>query len=574
MKKLKGIGVYSDIVIGKCSVWKNSFLLYPEYKISKRDIEIEINRLDEAIKKTIDEIITLKKNLDEIAGKEYADIFNFHIFLLQDKNLRNETAKIIREEKLNVESSLKKVILKLSKDFGKEENDFLKDRRRDILDVVERIVSNLGKTSIAKVFKENEIIVAHNLSPTQIVSLNRKFIKGFVTDIGSETSHIAIIARALEIPSVIGTGNATEEILTGNNLIVDGEEGVVIVNPIGSVINKYKKKKEEVKKRKRKIYSLKKLPSRTKDGKEVKLFANIEFPEEIITAEKNGYDGIGLYRTEYLYINRKTLPTEEEQFLAYKNIAEKVGEKPIIIRTIDVGGDKLVSNLSGKKELNPFLGWRGIRFCLDRKDIFETQIKAILRASIYGNIKIMFPMVATLEEVREGKKIISNAKKKLKKEKKEYKDVNIGVMIEIPSAVFISDKLAKEVDFFSIGSNDLIQFTLAVDRLNEKITHLYQPCHPSVLKMIKIAIDNAKKNGIPTGICGEMASIPEIACLLVGMGIDDLSMAPFLIPSIKEVLINIKYETLKRISEEVFKFNSNQEVIKFLKKELKGGTNG
>lgn len=570
MKKLKGIGVYSDIATGKCSVWKNSFLLYPEYKISKKDVNGEINRLDEAIKKTIDEITILKENLKESAGEEYADIFNFHISLLQDENLRNETAKIIKNEKLNVESSLKKIVLKIGKIFGKEENDFLKDRRRDILDVVERIVSNLRKTPVTKVFKEEEIIVAHDLSTTQIVSLNRKFVKGFITDIGSETSHIAIIARALEIPSVIGVGNATEEVQNGDNLIVDGEEGIVIVNPVGSVINKYKRKKEELKKRKRRIYFLKKLPSRTNDGRYIKFLANIEFPEEIVSAEKNGYDGIGLYRTEYLYINRKNLPTEEEQFLAYKNIAEKVGEKPIIIRTIDIGGDKLIPNISGKKELNPFLGWRGIRFCLDRKDIFRSQIKAILRASVYGNIKIMFPMIATLEEVREGKKIVNEAKENLKKEKKEYKDVELGVMIEIPSAVFISDELAKEVDFFSIGSNDLIQFTLAVDRLNEKITNLYQPCHPSVLKMIKMTIDNAKKNGISVGICGEMASIPEIACLLVGMGIDELSMAPFLIPTIKEVIINSKYEKLKKISEEVFKFDTNDKIVEFLKKKLKG----
>ena len=570
MKKLKGIGVYSDIAIGKCSVWKNSFLLYPEYKISKKDVNGEINRLDEAIKKTIDEITILKENLKESAGEEYADIFNFHISLLQDENLRNETAKIIKNEKLNVESSLKKIVLKIGKIFGKEENDFLKDRRRDILDVVERIVSNLRKTPVTKVFKEEEIIVAHDLSTTQIVSLNRKFVKGFITDIGSETSHIAIIARALEIPSVIGVGNATEEVQNGDNLIIDGEEGIVIVNPVGSVINKYKRKKEELKKRKRRIYFLKKLPSRTNDGRYIKFLANIEFPEEIVSAEKNGYDGIGLYRTEYLYINRKNLPTEEEQFLAYKNIAEKVGKKPIIIRTIDIGGDKLIPNISGKKELNPFLGWRGIRFCLDRKDIFKSQIKAILRASVYGNIKIMFPMIATLEEVREGKKIVNEAKENLKKEKKEYKDVELGVMIEIPSAVFISDELAKEVDFFSIGSNDLIQFTLAVDRLNEKITNLYQPCHPSVLKMIKITIDNAKKNGISVGICGEMASIPEIACLLVGMGIDELSMVPFLIPTIKEVIIHSKYEKLKKISEEVFKFDTNDKIVEFLKKKLKG----
>lgn len=569
MKKLKGIGVYCDIAIGKCNVWKNSFLLFPEYKISKKDINEEINRLDEAIKKTIEDITLLKKNLADTAGKEYADIFDFHLSLLQDENLRNETIKIIEEENINVESSLKKVILKLGKIFGKNADDFLKDRRRDLLDVVEKIVSNLTKTHVSTVIKEEKIIVAHDLSPTQIVSLDRKSVKGVVTDIGSETSHIAIIARALEIPSVIGVGNATKEIKTGDKLIVDGEEGVVIINPPSSVINEYKKKKDEIKKRKRKIHILKKLPGKTSDGKVIKIYANIAFPEEIITAEKNGYEGIGLYRTEYLYLNRKSTPTEEEQFLAYKKIAEKVGNKPLIIRTVDAGGDKLIPNFSGKRELNPFLGWRGIRFCLEKKEIFEIQLKAILRAAVFGNIKIMFPMVATLEEVIEGKKVIEEAKRKLKKEKKKFKDVELGVMIEIPSAVFISDKIAKEVSFFSIGSNDLIQFTLAVDRLNEKITHLYQPCHPSVLEMIKMTIENAKKNGITVSICGEMASIPEIACLLVGMGIDSLSMAPVSIPMVKELLMKKKYTELEKLPQEISNFSTNKEILNFLRRKLK-----
>ncbi|HRR95986.1 MAG TPA: phosphoenolpyruvate--protein phosphotransferase [Candidatus Ratteibacteria bacterium] len=569
MEKLKGIGVFSDIVFGKGFVWKNFFLLSQEYKIPKKDIKEEINKLDEAIKKTIEEITALKKNLEESIGKEYADIFNFHLSILQDKNLRDETVKIIKEEQLNVESSLKKVIFKLGEIFGKSEKDFLKDRRRDILDVVEKIVSNLKDIPSMKVIGEGEIIVADDLSPSQIVALNRKLVKGIVTDIGSETSHIAIMVRALEIPSVIGVGEATKVIKTGDGLIVDGEEGIVIVNPTNKVINEYKKKKEELKKKRKKISLLKNLKCKTKDRKEIKLFANIAFPEEIIVAEKNGYDGIGLYRTEYLYINRKNLPDEEEQFYAYKNIAERVKNKPVIIRTIDIGGDKILPGIFEKKETNPFLGWRGIRFCLDRRDIFETQIKAILRASVYGEIKIMFPMVATLEEVIEGKKIIEDVKKKLKRENKKFKEIELGTMIEIPSAALISDKLAKEVDFFSIGSNDLIQFTLAVDRLNEKITHLYQPCHPSVLKMVKLTIENAEKNKIQVGICGEMASIPDIACLLVGMGIDELSMAPISIPLVKEKLINKKYQDLKEISEEVFKFNTNNEIINFLKEELK-----
>jgi phosphotransferase system enzyme I (PtsI) len=315
---------------------------------------------------------------------------------------------------------------------------------------------------------------------------------------------------------------------------------------------------------------LKSKKTTTSDGKEIKLYANIQLPEEVETALKYGAEGIGLFRTEYLYLKRKDLPSEEEQFFSYKKIIEKFGKKEIIIRTIDVGGDKFISAFQGPKELNSFLGLRGIRFCLEKRDIFLTQIRAILRASYYGNLKIMFPMITTKEEVIETKKIIDEAKKELRKENLKFKeDIEVGIMIETPSAALVSDDLAKEVNFFSIGSNDLIQYTLAIDRVNEKLSYLYQPCHPSVLKLIKITIENAIKNNIAVGLCGEMASIPEIACLLIGFGINELSMAPVAIPSVKEKIMKNSYMKMKEIAENVMNLTKHDEIINFLKKNLK-----
>jgi len=571
MKKLKGLGVSPGIAFGKAWIWKTSFLTIPGYMIDKSKVEEEIYRLNEAIIEAEKEIAELQENLRDTAGEEYAEIFSFHRFLLRDKFLREETEKIIRNENVSCENALRKVIQKIGKEFGKKGTDFLKDRRRDLLDVVEKIISNLRGTPSGKIKKfKNEIVVAEDLSPTQTLSLDKRYVRGFVTDIGSKTSHTAIIARALEIPAVVGVRIATKEIENGNDLIVDGTEGIIIINPTPSLIEKYKKKKEEEIKLKRKFNLLKKLPSITKDKERIILHANIEFPEEVTTVKKYGADGIGLFRTEYLYLNRKDLPSEEEQFLAYKSVLEKMEGKTVIIRTIDIGGDKFISHFPAPRELNPFLGWRGIRFCLERKDIFETQIKAILRAAYHGDLKVMFPMVSTVSEVIEAKKFIDEVKEILKKEGKEFNpDIEIGIMIEIPSAALLSEELSKHVDFFSIGSNDLIQYTLAVDRINEKIAHLYQPCHPSVLKLIKITIENAKKNGIWVGICGEMASIPEIACLLIGMGVDELSMAPIAIPAVKEKIRKVEKKKLTEIADKVFEFKSHNEVFNYLKRKLK-----
>jgi len=571
MIQIKGIGVSPGVAIGNAWIWDNSFLKTPEYSINEDNLGDEIKRFNEALEKTAYEIKELQKKVKNEAGKQYADIFAFHLAFLEDVLLKNETENIIRNERVNSESALNKVVQKLGRVFKKKQTDFLKDRRRDLLDVIERVIVNLQgpAPSIIKKFK-NEIIVTRDLSPSQTVSLDKNFVIGFVTEIGSKTSHAAIIAKALEIPAVIAE-KATEEIKNGDRIIIDGDAGLVIINPAKKVIEGYARKEKKLFKVKSKLSLIKDLPCQTVDNRRISLHANIEFPEEVETAKKYGAEGIGLYRTEYLYLNRNDLPSEEEQFLAYKNVAEKMGDnKPIIRRTVDIGGDKFTSALPTTGELNPFLGWRGIRFCLERKDIFETQLRAILRAAVYGNFKIMFPMVSTIEEVMESKKIIEKVQSELKKEKKDFsKQIEIGIMVEIPSTALITDKFAEVVDFFSIGSNDLVQYTLAVDRGNEKIAHLYQPCHPSVLKLIKTTVSNASKGKIWTGLCGEMASIPEIACLLVGMGMEELSMAPVAIPAVKEKIRTTSYNKLKKVVDKALLYSTHKQVYNYLLKELK-----
>jgi len=565
--KFKGVGVSSGIGIGKISIWENPVFHFQKYHIEENKIEEEISRFLKSIEITKKEIVETQKKVKKETGKKYAEIFSIHLSLLEDNFLINNTINLIKEEKINCESALTSVIQNLATSFQQTTDSFLKDRKRDLLDVAEKLFSNL-KPSFQEETKKlkGEIIVAFDLSPSQIASIDKNSTFGFTTELGSKTSHMAIIARALEIPAVVGVDNIIGKVKDGDIAIVDGDEGVVIVNPSYSILRKYQKKKKELLNFKKHLFFLKNLPAQTLDGKKIKLQANIEFPEEVYSVKKYGGEGIGLYRTEYLYLNRNDLPSEEEQFKAYKKVAQVMGSKSVIIRTLDIGGDKFSSLFNLPMELNPFLGWRAIRFCLERKDIFQIQLRAILRAASYGNLKIMFPMISTLDEVLEVKEFLKDVKKKLKKENKTFKeDIEIGIMVEIPSSAIISRELAKHVNFFSIGTNDLIQYTIAVDRSNEKIAHLYQPCHPAVLHLIKITIDNGHKENIWVGLCGEIASIPEIACLLVGMGIDELSVAPVSIPIVKNAIRKIEYEKIKKFSEKIFNFNTNKEILQYIK---------
>jgi|LSQX01.2.fsa_nt_gb phosphotransferase system enzyme I (PtsI) len=571
MKKIYGLGLSPGIVIGKVLILKNNLLGDPEHTISKNKISSEIERFLSAKKEAEKEILKKQEELKETAGNKYADIFYFHLSLLNDPFFIEKTKDIITKELVNTETALKKVLENISYEFKKSSEDLMKDKRIDMSDVIERIIVKLNKTDVMKIKKQKEeIIVAHDLAPSQTVSLDKKYVIGFITEVGSVTSHTAILAKALEIPAIVAKEKVTELLQDGDSVIIDTNEGIIIQNPSASTIQKYKRKQKELVLKNKQLSFLKNLLGKTKDGRSIKLQANIELPEEIETAEKYGAEGIGLYRTEYLYLNRKDLPCEEEQFLAYKKVCGKTQENDIIIRTLDIGGDKFLSKSPYPKELNPFLGWRGIRFCLERLDIFETQLRAILRAAACGNLKIMFPMVSTIEEIIQSKEILQKVKKDLKKEKVDFNsDIDVGVMIEVPSAALISYRLAKEVDFFSIGSNDLVQYTLAADRGNSKIAHLYQPCHPAVLHLIKLTIKNALKEGIWTGICGEMASIPEIACLLAGLGAVEFSMAPVAIPAVKDRLRQFDYSYLKSIAKEIEVFDNHSDVYNYLQKKFK-----
>jgi phosphotransferase system enzyme I (PtsI) len=418
--------------------------------------------------------------------------------------------------------------------------------------------------------KEKVVIVAHDLSPSQTASLPKDKILGFVTDIGGRTSHTAIIAKGLRIPAVVGVEVATGNIDSGIKIIVDGSSGQVIVSPTEKTLKEYQKKLSIYTKEIKSIHISTELKAHTKDGKDAVISANIELPEELALVKKYGAEGIGLYRTEYMFLGRRDLPSEEEQYKAYCSVAKKISPQPVVFRTIDIGGDKFLSQPQVPREMSPFLGWRAIRFCLARPEVFKTQLRAILRASVEKNVKLMFPMISGIEELRQAKYILKECQKELKKEGKAFDEkISVGTMIEVPSAALTADVLAKESDFFSIGTNDLIQYSLAVDRGNEKVAYLYEPGHPAVLRLIKSVIEVAHQNNTWVGMCGEMSGEPIFAFLLLGIGLDQFSMSPPQVPKIKELINNVNFEDAKKIINNTLSLSTPKEVEKYLQKELK-----
>ena len=418
--------------------------------------------------------------------------------------------------------------------------------------------------------KEKVIIVAHDLSPSDTAAMHKKSVAAFVTDVGGKTSHTAIMAKSLEIPAVVGVENATNTINSGDTLIVDGALGIVIVNPDQKILDLYHIEEEKLKGVTRRFLSAKDLPAVTLDGVKVEINANIEFPDEVPAVKLHGGEGIGLYRTEFFYMNRKDSPTEEEHYLAYKYVAEEMSPYPVIIRTLDLGGDKFLSQFAIPHEMQPFLGWRAIRFCLARPEIFKLQLRAILRASVHGNLRLMYPMISSVDELRQANKILKETKDELRSKGVPFEDdIQVGVMIEVPSAALTADILAKEADFFSIGSNDLIQYSLAVDRANEKVAYLYEPAHPAVLRLIKNVIDSAHQGDINVGMCGEMAGEPSLALILLGLGLDEFSMPPQVIPELKYLVCSITLSQAKEIAEEALKLSTGEEVEVYAQAKLK-----
>lgn len=568
MVELFGIAASPGIEIGKVFLLdQEDFSIIPR-TIQDNEIDDEINRFKEGIEKTKKELENIKEKIANEIGKEHANIFAAHILILEDKTLIDDVIETMRGCKLNIEYIFSEAANNLIRIISSIEDPILRERSNDIRDVTNKVLRNLiGRERETLANLKGEVIVfAKDLAPSDTAVMQKERVIAFVTDIGGKTSHTTIMARALGIPAVVGLKNITEKVHEGDLVIVDGNRGIVIIDPDIDTLNNYTSEKERFIKFEVELQILKDLSAKTKDGYQIGLYANIEIPTEIDLVKKHGADGIGLYRTEFLYLGRDNFPSEDEQFEAYKYVAENMNSKPVVIRTLDLGGDKFLSHLGIEKEMNPFLGLRAIRLCLAKPDIFKTQLKAILRASaLGGNLKIMFPFISRIEELRKAKAILNEAKEELIKENKQFdKNIKVGTMIEIPSAALSADILARESDFFSIGTNDLIQYTFAVDRVNESIAYLYDPAQPSIIRLIKHIVEAGHSANIPVYMCGEMAGDSIFTSLLLGLGIDELSMASFSIPEIKKIIRSTTIAEAKEYSKNILSLNTSDEIKKFV----------
>ncbi len=572
---MRGIGVSSGIVIGKAYLLERGTPEPTHFcHLDPSAVTKEIVRFKNALKESREQLGRIKKKMEKDGrGKEHIRIIDAHLMILRDRMLINDTIKVIKEERVNAEWALKKVLKDLMEFFNRMDDEYLKERSSDIEHIVNRVLVNLmgRKHETVEELKEPHIVVAHDLSPTDTAQMVKGTVLGFLTNVGGRTSHTSVMARALEIPAVVGLENITRKVETGDTVIVDGTTGTVIINPSESVRQVYEKRKQRYLSYGRKLHHYKDLPSETTDGRRISIMGNMEIVEEINPLIEHGAEGIGLYRTEFLYLNRNDLPTEEEHLKAYRQVARMMAPKPVTIRTLDIGGDKIPSSIETTGEINPALGLRAIRFCLKRPDIFKTQLRAILQASALGNVSIMFPMISGIEEVRHAKAILEEAKSELRKEGKPFNpDIRVGVMIEVPSAAIIADLIVREVDFVSIGTNDLLQYSLAIDRVNEHVAYLYEPFHPAVLRIIKNIVEAAHAQGITVGVCGEMAGEPEYALMFVGFGMDQLSMNAFSILKVKRLIRSVSYADAREITDRILGFSTAKEVENYIASRMTG----
>jgi len=569
---LKGIPAAPGIAIGPAYVFGHEDLSVERHPITEGQVPLEISRFEDALIQTRQEIIALQKKIAQEMGVEHGEVFDAHLLVLEDRMIIEEVISRVKKERVAVDFIFNEVLKHYASVFSRIEDEYLKERISDINDVGRRILRNLlgrKRTSFTDL-DHQAVIVAHDLSPSDTASMHKNKVMAFVTDIGGKTSHTAIMAKSLEIPAVVGLESGTAQIKNGDPLIVDGSSGFVIVAPDPETLKRYEIQEEKIRGISQVLTTLKDLPAETRDGTRVVISANIEFPDEVASVLQHGADGVGLYRTEYFYMNRKDLPTEDEQYAAYKQLADSFKERHVIIRTLDLGGDKFVSSFQFPKEMSPFMGWRAIRFCLARPDIFKMQLRALLRASVHGNLKIMFPMISGIDEMRQAKALVEESKGELQRKNIPFNtQIEVGAMIEVPSAALTSDVLAKESAFFSIGTNDLIQYALAVDRTNEKIAYLYEPTHPGVLRLVKDVIEAGHRAGIRVGMCGEMSSEPEIALLLLGMGLDEFSMPSVSILEIKNVIRSVTRDQVRGIAEEALTLTTGLQVDDFLKRKLR-----
>ena len=567
-KFIQGIGASPGIIVGKAYLVERFKVRLPQKQIASVRVEEEVKRFLSAIQESQNQLTEIKEKILDPEVRKHSFILDVHSMILNDEMLLQDTVDTIRKKKVNAEWALDLTLEKLDTAFKAIEDEYLRERSSDLHYVASRIFRNLlGKKhdDIAKI-KGKVIVVAHDLSPADTLQMNLEHVAGFITDIGGKVSHTAILSRSLGIPAVVGLEVATSLINGGDLLIIDGETGEVVINPTEEVSKPFLERKRRTRLIEREVLKYASLPAETRDGVRVRLQANIEMVEEISSSKMHGAEGIGLYRTEILYLNRKDLPTEEEHFRTYRRLVEEIYPATATIRTLDIGGDKFLPDYSKNNELNPALGLRAIRFSLKETEIFKTQLRGILRASAHGKLRILLPMISGIEEIRQAKTIIEEVKKGLARAKIPFDEkMEIGAMIEIPSASDIADILAREVDFFSIGTNDLIQYALAVDRINEHVSYLYEPLHPAVLRIIRWVVQSGHQAGIPVAICGEMAAEPAYAIVLLGLGLDELSMNPVSIPKVKKVLRMSRFEESRSLVEQLFQFPTASEIERFVR---------
>lgn len=560
---LNGTGASPGICIGKAYlVAREGVDVVEKYTIDANKIKAEIKRFRAAVKKARDELQEIIDNTPEDLRQHFS-ILETHKVLLKDKMLYGRTIKIIETKRVNAEWALKTAVAKIESMFQEMSDPYLKERAADIGHLADRIMVGLNGAESVKIRKIDKrvILVAQDLSAAQTSQIQLERIKGFITDRGGKTSHTGIIARSLEIPAVVGLGNARRLIQNDDIIVVDGSSGTVIVNPTESTLVEFQERQEQYEKRKASIDRESQYPARTIDGLDLRVMGNIELPEEVFSVINYGGDGIGLYRTEFQYLNQPTFPSEDDLFDKYRDVIEVMAPKPVTIRTLDINGDKKAYT-SNYNEVNPALGLRGIRYCLNKPDVFLTQLRAVLRAAVHGQVRVMFPMVSTYSEVIETKKLIQKAAESLAKEGIPYRDtIEIGILIEVPSAVILADIIAEEIDFFSLGTNDLIQYTLAIDRGNWQVAHLFHPFQPAIIRMLHQVVNIAKAKGIKVFMCGEMAGDPISIPIVLGLGFDELSMNPQSIPAVKRVLRSLNAKEARQFTQDVLKLKTTSDIV-------------
>ena len=564
-KMLRGIPVSQGVSRSRVVVLDRTRIDPAKWGILESDPAGEEDRLQASLVETRRQILAVQERLREAMGAKEAQIFDAHLLVLEDPMLIEEATRFIREDLVTAEFAFHEASEKYAEALGKVDDSYLSERAADIRDVAQRVLADLmGQalcTGLADL-TEPCVVVAHDLTPSDTAMMDPAIVLGFVTEVGSRTSHMAILARSLRIPAVLGLGEAISELHNGESVLLDGLNGFVVIDPAEQTLFEYGQLVDRQSSIEESLEVIHDDAAETRDGHRIILSANIERAADVEGVLQCGATGVGLFRTEFLFINRSDLPGEEEQFAAYRKVTESLAPDPVIIRTLDLGGDKLLSHVNVAEEMNPFLGWRAIRLCLEEKDLFRTQLRAILRASVFGNLKIMYPMISGVEELEAANVLLDECREQLRDEGVAFaEDVEIGVMIETPSAAMIADRLARRVKFFSIGTNDLIQYTLAVDRLNEKIAHLYEPTHPSILRLIKATVDAGQAHGIWTGICGEMAGDLAAVPLLLGLGVSELSVTPSMVPRVKMLIRSIEMSEARKLAEFALDSDSPKEIL-------------